>query len=89
LHAPHEFAERVIIKTTGEGEKGKEGGLEGTEGSFLIGGVGGGFDLAGEGGGESGGVEQVGDEKGDRFQRLAAGLVGGKKRRKRLEFEGL
>jgi hypothetical protein len=89
LDAANEFAEGVVIEATGQGEKRKKGGLEGFEGAFLVGGIGDGFQLAGEGRGEGSGVEQMGGEEGDGLEGLAAGLVGGKKGRERLEVEGL
>jgi len=89
LDAADEFAEGVVIEATGQGEKRKKGGLEGLEGALLVGGIGDGFQLAGEGGGEGSGVEQMGGEEGDGLEGLAAGLVGGEERRERFEVEGL
>jgi len=89
LDAAGEFAERIVIEATSQGEKRKESGLEGLKGAFLVGGIGDDFQLAGEGGGEGCGVEQVGGEEGDGFEGLAARLVGGEKRWERLEVEGL
>jgi len=50
LDAADEFAEGVVIETAGQREKRKEGGLEWLEGSFLVGGMSGRFQLAAEGG---------------------------------------
>jgi len=89
LDAAEEFAEGVIIEATGQREKRKESGLERFEGTFLVGGIGAGFQLAGEGGGEGSGVKQMGGEESDGLEGLAAGLVGGKERRERFKVEGL
>jgi hypothetical protein len=89
LDAADEFAEGVVIKATGQGEKRKQGGLERFQRPVLVGRIGDGFYFAGKGGRKSGGVEQVSGKKGDGLKRLAAGLVGGKEGREGLEVEGL
>jgi hypothetical protein len=89
LGVADEFPQRVVIETAGEGEEGKKRRLQRLKGSFLVGGVGSGFQFAGERGGKGGGIEQVRGQQGDRLERLSAGLPGGEEWWERSEIECL
>lgn len=70
----------IVVEAAGEGEKREEAGLQGAKGVLVERCLGESFDIAGDGGGEGAGVDEVSGEKKDGLERLASGALGGEKR---------
>jgi hypothetical protein len=74
------FSKRIIVVTSGEGQKGEKAGLKRAQrpiGKRLLGKD---FDVSSHGGIECAGIDEMCGEKEDGFEGLTSGALGGKKR---------
>lgn len=75
------FAERIVFVSAGEGQKGKEAGLERAESAIGEGLLKKNFEVTRNAGSEGAGIEEMSGEKKDGLEGLASWALGGEKRR--------